>query len=119
MRIASLILVVALPLPLSAANAALAHLTITLSNYRFDPAPIQLRRGQPYVLHLVNRSGRRHNFVAPEFLAAARTGRGKIEVPAGGAVNVAIVAPAAGRYKVKCTHFTHAMRGMKSEIIVN
>lgn len=119
MRIASLFLVVALPLPLSGASPAPTHLTIALSNYRFDPAPIRLRRGQPYVLHLVNRSRRRHNFVAPAFFAAARAGRGKIEVPAGGTAQVAIVAPVAGRYKVKCTHFTHAMRGMKSEIIVN
>ena len=118
MRIASLILALALPLPLGAASPAPTHVTIALSNYRFDPAPIRLRRGQPYVLHLVNRSGRRHNFVAPAFLAAARAGRGKIDVPPGGGANVAIVAPAAGRYKVKCTLFSHAMRGMTTEIIV-
>ena len=118
MRFALLILAVAVPLPLGAASPAPTHVTITLSNYRFDPAPIRLRHGQPYVLHLVNQSGRKHNFVAPAFLAAARAGRTKIDVPPGGATNVAIVAPAAGRYKVKCTHFTHAMRGMTSEIIV-
>ena len=118
MRIASLILALALPLPLGAASPAPTHVTIALSSYRFDPAPIRLRRGQPYVLHLVNRSGRKHNFVAPAFLAAARAGRSKINVPPGGGANVAIVAPAAGRYKVKCTLFTHAMRGMTSEIIV-
>ena len=118
MRIASLILALALPLPLSAASPAPTHVTVALSSYRFDPSPIQLRRGQAYVLHLVNRSGRRHNFVAPAFFAAAGVARGKYEVPPGGGANVAITAPAAGRYKVKCTHFTHAMRGMKSEIIV-
>ena len=118
MRFASLILALAVLLPLGAASPAPTHLTVILSNYRFDPAPIRLRRGQPYVLHLVNRSGRGHNFVAPAFFAAAGAGRGKIDVPPGGGANVAIVAPAAGRYKVKCTHFTHAMRGMKSEIIV-
>ena len=113
MRIASLILAVALPLPLGAASPAPTHLTIALSNFRFDPAPIRLKRGQPYVLHLVNRSGRKHNFVAPVLLrrGAAPVAR-QVEVPAGGSANVAIVAPAAGRYKVKCTHFTHAMRGM-------
>ena len=119
MRIASLILALALPLPLSAASPAPTHVTVALSNYRFDPAPIRLRRGQPYVLHLVNRSGRGHNFVAPSFFAAAGTGHSKYEVPPGGGANVAITAPAPGRYKVKCTHFTHAMRGMKTEIIVD
>ena len=52
------------------------------------------------------------------FLAAAGAGPGKIEVAVGASADVAIVAPAAGRYEVKCTHFTHAMRGMKGEIIV-
>lgn len=118
MRIASLILAVALPLPLGAASPAPTHLTIALSSFRVDPDPIRLKRGQPYVLHLVNRSGRKHNFVAPSFFAAARAARGRFEVPPGGGANVAIVAPAAGRYKVKCTHFTHAMRGMRTEIIV-
>ena len=92
--------------------------TIELSNYRYDPAVIRLRQGQPYVLHLVNRSGRRHNFVAPEFLVASGAGRRAIEVPAGAVADVSITAPAAGRYAVKCTHFTHALRGMKGRIVV-
>ena len=92
--------------------------TVGLSSYRFDPPLIRLRHGQPYVLHLVNRSGRGHNFVAPSFLRAAGAGRSGVEVPAGAAVDVAIVAPARGVYKLKCTHFTHALRGMKGRIIV-
>lgn len=115
------LLAAALLMPLSsglAASPTPATITIDLSNYRYDPATIRLRHGQPYVLHLVNRSGRKHNFVAPEFLVAAGAGRRAIEVPAGAVADVAIVAPAAGTYKVKCTHFTHALRGMKGRILV-
>ena len=113
------LLAAALLMPLSsglAASPTPATITIDLSNYRYDPATIRLRHGQPYVLRLVNRSARKHNFVAPEFLVAA--GRRAIEVPAGAVADVAIVAPAAGTYKVKCTHFTHALRGMKGRILV-
>ena len=114
MRIAPLFLA----LPLIGAAPAPTAITIALENYRFEPAAIRLHHGQPYVLHLVNRSTRGHNFVAPAFLAAAGAGARKIEVESGATAEVAIVAPAAGRYEVKCTHFTHAMRGMTGEIVV-
>ena len=117
MRLASLLLALALPLPLSASPAP-TTVTVGLSNYRFEPAVIRLRRGQPYILNLVNRSGRGHNFVAPDFFAAAGFGFRKVEVPPRGAAKLALTAPAAGRYRVKCTHFTHALRGMKGEILV-
>jgi plastocyanin len=108
-------------LPLSSGRAASpppTTVTIALANYRYDPPTIRLRHGQPYVLHLVNRSGRKHNFVAPEFLVAAGAGRRAVEVSDGAVADIPIIAPAAGVYKVKCTHFTHALRGMKGNIIV-
>jgi plastocyanin len=95
-----------------------AAVTVNLTNYRFNPAIIQLEHGQPYRLHLVNASTRKHNFVAPEFLVAAGAGRRAVEVPDGGVADIAIIAPAAGAYKVKCTHFTHALRGMKGRILI-
>jgi plastocyanin len=95
------------------AGPAPAELTVALANYRFEPASIHLEHGRSYLLHLVNRSTRGHNFVAPALIA------GKVEVPAGGRVDVAVVAPPAGRYPLKCTHFTHALRGMKGEIVVD
>ena len=114
MRLATLLLA----LPLLGAAPAPTTVTIALSNYRFDPAAIRLRHGQPYVLHLVNRSGGGHSFVAPDFLAAAGAPRGAIEVPGGATVDVPVVAPAPGRYKLKCGHFMHGAFGMKGAIIV-
>ena len=115
------LLAATLLIPLSSglsASPPAQTVTVGLSSYRFDPPLIRLRHGQSYVLHLVNRSGRGHNFVAPSFLLAAGAGRSGVEVPAGAAVDVPIVAPARGVYKLKCTHFTHALRGMKGRIVV-
>jgi plastocyanin len=95
-----------------------APVTFTLSNYRFDPSIILLQPGRPYRLHLVNTSTRGHNFVAPAFLAATGQKARRIEVEPGHSVDLAIVAPAAGNYPVKCTHFTHALSGMTGWVIV-
>lgn len=102
----------------TAGAAPPAAVTVTLTNYRFNPAIIQLDHGRAYRLHLVNASTRKHNFVAPAFLAAAGRDARPIEVAAGQALDVALTAPAAGNYPLKCTHFTHAMRGMTGWIIV-
>jgi plastocyanin len=95
-----------------------AAVTVNLTNYRFNPAIIQLEHGQPYRLHLVNASTRKHNFVAPGFLIASGRSARPIEVAAGKSVDVTLTAPVAGNYPLKCTHFTHALRGMTGWIIV-
>lgn len=94
--------------------------TVVLSNYSFAPSTIRLVHGHAYVLRLVNDSDRGHNFVAKPFFSAARVlvDNGAVEVPKHGAVDVHLVAPPPGRYKLRCTHFTHSMRGMTGEIIV-
>ena len=115
MRLAFLLTTLALT---GAAPPAATPFTVTLSNYRFDPNIIALQHGRPYRLHLVNPSTRKHNFVAPAFLAAAGQSPRPIEVGAGSSVDVAIAAPAAGNYPLKCTHFTHALRGMTGWVIV-
>jgi uncharacterized cupredoxin-like copper-binding protein len=43
---------------------------------------------------------------------------GGIEVPAGQAVEVHLTAPAAGTYKLKCSHAFHKMFGMSGSIVV-
>ena len=107
--------------PTAGANPPIV--TITLDNYSFLPAPITLAAGQPVRLSFVNRSGRRHDFTAPEFFANAQilagaAPRGRVDVAAGGRATVDLI-PAKGQYKVHCAKFTHGMRGMKTTIIVN
>lgn len=99
---------------------------IVLANFSFTPADLQLDSGKPVVLHFVNEGSGGHNFVAPEFFAAAqmdeatraRLGRkGVVELAKGESLDVALT-PVAGAYKVKCTHFLHAGFGMTGTITV-
>ncbi len=107
------------------APAQPALVSVELSNFKFTPNAIQLRAGAPVTLHLQNASGGGHNFSAPEFFAAARLDprsatlvrNGTVEIPGRGAVNIALV-PAAGSYRVKCTHTLHSTFGMKGTIVV-
>ena len=83
--------------------------------------------GRDYALTLSNRASGGHNFAAPAFFAAAsvdpadraRISAGTVEVPAGQSVTIHLTAPAAGRYKVRCTHTLHTMFGMKGAIVVS
>ena len=99
--------------------------TVTLSSFDYTPATIRLRAGEPVVLRLVNAAGKGHDFSAPEFFTAAQVraadrallAKGTIEVRGRGAVDLAL-RPAAGRYRLRCTHFMHSAFGMKGEIVV-
>ena len=109
----------------AAVQAQPAVVTVRLSNFSFTPNSIQLGAGAPATLILQNASHGGHNFSAPEFFAAARIDpksaalvrNGTVEVPGGGAVNVSLV-PAAGSYRLKCTHTLHSTFGMKGTILV-
>ncbi len=99
--------------------------TVTLSSFDYTPATIRLRAGEPVILRLVNTSSKGHDFTAPEFFAAAVVrpqdrallAKGKIELGGRVAREVAL-RPAAGRYRLRCTHFMHSAFGMKGEIVV-
>lgn len=105
---------------------AATEVGVTLSDFDYAPKEIQLQHGQAYRLHLVNQGSGGHNFAAPEFFAAAQLDpadagaikKGKIEVPEGESRDVRLI-PAAGRYKVHCTHFMHTVFGMNGSIVVN
>jgi plastocyanin len=109
----------------ASASAQTAVVPVELSNFKFTPNIIQLRAGEPVTLHLQNASGGGHNFSAPEFFAAARLDarsaalvrNGTVEIPGSDAVNITLV-PAAGSYRVKCSHTLHSAFGMKGTIAV-
>lgn len=109
-----------------AAHAQPAVVTVQLSNFLFTPNSIQLRAGSQTTLRLQSASRGGHNFSAPEFFAAAKIDpgsaayvrNGAVEVPGRGAVNITLV-PAAGTYRLKCTHTLHSAFGMKGRIQVN
>ena len=117
------IAVLALTLLLAPAPAE-TRIDIALSNFKFAPATIQLKAGQPYLFHLTSDGG--HSFAAPAFFAAAtiapgdrgKVTGGKIELEAGDSIDIHLTAPARGSYEAHCTHFLHATRGMKGKIVV-
>jgi uncharacterized cupredoxin-like copper-binding protein len=111
----------------SAADFSRAErLEVKLSDFAFTPATIRLHAGQPYALALVNAGSGAHDFTAPEFFAASRVApedgdrvaKGEVEVEAGRTATIHII-PAAGQYNLVCTHFGHALLGMKGKIIVS
>jgi uncharacterized cupredoxin-like copper-binding protein len=108
------------------AFADAAPVEVTLENFDFNPSTLHLRAGRPYRLELHNAAGGGHDFSAPEFFAAARiapadaatVARGEVELTGGKSVTVHLI-PAAGHYKLVCTHLGHAVLGMKGEIVVD
>ena len=102
-----------------------AELRVELSNFDFTPHEIHLRAGQPVALVLNNVASGGHDFSAPEFFAAARVepgdaaliDDGEVEVPGKSTRTVHLV-PAAGTYKLTCTHTMHTVFGMKGQIVV-
>jgi plastocyanin len=101
-----------------------ASAEVTLSSFAFSPETLTLRAGVPVRLTIRDAKGG-HNFAAPAFFAAARIApedraklsRGKVELRGGEAVTIRLV-PAAGTYKLTCTHFMHTTFGMKGRIVV-
>lgn len=99
---------------------------VELANFDFTPRRIHLRAGEPYELVLANMASGGHDFAAPEFFAAAQikpsdaplVAEGKVEVPAASTRKVHLV-PAAGTYKLVCTHVGHSLLGMTGTIVVD
>jgi len=101
------------------------QVTVALSSFDFTPSTIRLRAGVPTVLRLVNSGSGGHNFAAPGFFAASRIApesaqrirRGAVELRGRHSAELRLV-PAAGRYRLRCTHLLHSTFGMTGEIVV-
>jgi uncharacterized cupredoxin-like copper-binding protein len=99
---------------------------VDLANFDFTPRDIHLRAGRPYELVLANVASGGHDFAAPEFFAAALikpadaplVAEGEVDVPAN-TTRIVHLVPAAGTYKVVCTHTGHALLGMTGTIVVD
>jgi uncharacterized cupredoxin-like copper-binding protein len=127
MRIASLFALPLLAIASSPAPAqAPATVQVQMANFKFTPNAIVLDHGRPYVLRLVNVASGGHDFTAKEFFAVAQVTpsdrrwvqEGEVEVPAGQVREIHLTAPAAGSYKLKCSHSFHKMFGMSGTIVV-
>jgi uncharacterized cupredoxin-like copper-binding protein len=98
--------------------------TVRMEEYRFVPARIELRRGVPYRLHLVNAGKELHEFTAPAFFRAVGVRNPKALVAdgheaslqPGAATDVFVVPLQAGRFPLSCAD--HAHLSMEGEIVV-
>jgi plastocyanin len=101
------------------------RVTVALSSFKFAPATLRLRAGQPVILHLENTGSGGHDFSAPAFFRAAavrpqdaaKLSGGAADVDGHASVDIALV-PKAGTYPLRCTHAFHSMFGMKGSIVV-
>lgn len=104
-----------------------ARVAVTLRNFKYEPPTITLEHGRPYLLHFDNKASGGHDFAARSFFAAATVARsdqgavkdGTVELDGGESLDIRLIAPAPGRYAVRCTHFMHSTFGMKGEIVVH
>src|SRR5688572_29909219 len=120
-----IVLIAALAVAASApagSKPAKPRVTITLASHYNHPNPIHLAGGVPVRLIFQNRSGKTHDFKAPEFFRNARflTGSapgGEIELKKGRGTVIDLI-PARGTYKVHCSQPFHTMLGMTGRIIV-
>jgi uncharacterized cupredoxin-like copper-binding protein len=109
-----------------AADAVPAPLQIVLSNFSFAPSTLRLQRNMPVTLHLMNSASGGHAFSSPELFAAVMVAPedrgkimgGKIEIPAGGSVDITITPMNAGTYPIVCTHFLHQSFGMRGTALI-
>jgi uncharacterized cupredoxin-like copper-binding protein len=100
--------------------------TVELSNFRFTPSVIALRRGVRYRLHLANNAAGGHDFVARDFFAnsdiaptdRAKVVGGKVDLGSGESVDIMLTPTRTGTYDLHCSHFMHAVFGMKGKIEV-
>jgi uncharacterized cupredoxin-like copper-binding protein len=115
----------------AAANWGAARVvTVALDDYAFRPERLELRRGQPVRLRMVNEGSRAHDFTAPAFFrsVAIRPGDplgtpllvagGSVDVPAGETREVALLPLSAGEYELTCVRPLHAVLGMTGRILV-
>jgi plastocyanin len=109
------------------AQPAAQVIKIDLSEYKYSPMEIDLKAGQSYVFHITNSGSKGHDLSAKAFFAtvalapgsAAKVKDGDVDLDQGESVDVTLTPQKPGAYEMHCTHFMHAMLGMKGRIVVN
>jgi uncharacterized cupredoxin-like copper-binding protein len=124
--LAGILLAIATNAGAADAPANRQDIQIVLSNFKFTPNMLRFQRGTSYTLHLMNSASGGHSFSAPEFFAAVivapedrgKIMGGKVEIPAGQTVDIAVTPMTPGTYAITCTHFLHAGFGMRGQAVI-
>ncbi len=121
-----LVAVPGLPCAIAQPAAAGQTVTVTLSNFAFEPEHLRLKVGVPVRLRLVNDSSGAHDFSAPAFFAASSfppgtsaPKDGDVDVAGHDSVEINLIPRTAGTYRLRCTHFLHGLFGMHGSIEVS
>ena len=127
-KFGSLLVLLAVPLTLpgEAVAQSVTPVSITLTNYAFNPGALTLQTGVTYQMHFINSGSKDHNFNAPDFFAAAQVApedqakveKGRVALEGGQSVDITVTPDHPGTFAVECTHFMHKMMGMHGSITV-
>jgi uncharacterized cupredoxin-like copper-binding protein len=116
---------------MTADRSRVETVSLTLSDFHFSPDDLELQRGTPYRLHLVNASTSAHTFASAPFfkaIAVRRSAQGTgagvpvspegIEVGPGEQKDLDFVVATPGSYDFECSKFLHSTLGMTGNIVV-
>ena len=87
------------------------NVTITMTEFKFDPATINATAGQTINVTMVNKGSIKHTLIVPD---------AKVNFAAdpGQTVTKSFTAPAAGTYKIECDEAGHKEAGMVGSLVV-
>ena len=89
-------------------------ISVTATDYKFEPANVTVKAGQAVQLTLKNSATQIHDWV-PQNVPGVTA---KAEAQANQSVNITFTATTAGTYKVICAQTGHEQLGMVGQLIV-
>jgi len=107
--------------------------TITMTEYHYEPMDVTFKAGKPYKVELKNKGTKDHYFTAPDFFRAVAwrkamvNGQAEVKAPyftafevlkSGGQLDLYFVPVTSGSYEVYCTIEGHRQEGMEGSITV-
>ncbi|MFV1859201.1 MAG: cupredoxin domain-containing protein [Anaerolineales bacterium] len=95
----------------SSGPAAPEELTVTASEFEFDPAAITLKIGEPVVAKITNTGALQHTFTIPDLDV-------DVETPVGQTVTVEFTPAQSGTFELLCTIPGHKEAGMIGTVSV-
>lgn len=104
---------------------------VSMDSFKFVPEDIVLQKCRPYHLILTNDSSIPHDFIAKDFFKTVllKSDSGsvgvmtdvtmkKLDLKGHEKTELIFMPVVVGEYSLKCTHFGHAVMGMKGSIVV-
>lgn len=95
----------------ASSSASVVELTVTGSNYKFEPATLTVKKGDTVKITFKN-SGGMHDFVIDAFNVKTKT------IPSGQSETVQFVASKSGTFEYYCAVGNHKQMGMKGTLTV-